>query len=358
VSTDNPSTVRTSIDLELEPAAAFDAIVDELETALDRQGIQFEKGPRGCVTQGATEVGRVVSWKSGERILLEWRQAHWQPDEVTEVELRVERVDGRTRVTVEHRGWGTLVGDSSDLVGWFTSEIAAPFLGAMAPEALGNWITDRRARRPSGANARAVYRDPLFHYPNFRVILSELALTPDDVLLEVACGGGAMLKAALASGCRAAAVDHSPEMVRLARAENQEAVDAGRLEVIEASADQLPFADAMFTCATMTGVFGFLPDPVAALAEMRRCLKKGGRVVVQGTDPEMRGTPAAPEPIASRLHFYDEDELANLAHEAGFGSVRVVRRELEAFAREAGIPEFALPLFAGPGGRFLLAHKE
>ena len=86
-------------------------------------------------------------------------------------------------------------------------------------------------------------------------------------------------------------------------------------------------------------------------------LVKGGRLVVQGTDPELRGTPAAPEPMASRLPFYENDELEGLAHDAGFGNVRVLRRNLEQFAREVGVPIEYLPLFAGPGARFLLARK-
>ena len=60
-----------------------------------------------------------------------------------------------------------------ELAGWFAGEVAAPFLRATAPAALGDWLTDRRARRPSGKQARGVYRDPTYHYPNFRVILAE-----------------------------------------------------------------------------------------------------------------------------------------------------------------------------------------
>jgi len=33
------------------------------------------------------------------------------------------------------------------------------------------------------------------------------------------------------------------------------------------------------------------------------------------------GTPAAPEPVASRLHFYEDNELIELAHKAGFGTL-------------------------------------
>jgi SAM-dependent methyltransferase len=149
-------------------------------------------------------------------------------------------------------------------------------------------------------------------------------------------------------------------MVRLAREENADAVADGRLEVREARADSLPFPAATFTCAAMTGVLGFLPDPVAVLVDMRRVLAPGGRIVVLGSDPELRGTPGAPEPMASRLRFYTEDELERLGREAGFDDVRVIRRDLEPYAREAGVPEEHLALFAGEdnGARFLLARRR
>jgi SAM-dependent methyltransferase len=349
--------IHASIDLALEPSAAFETVIEELVTALANLGIQVEGTSDGRVRERHNVVGRIVSWIPGERILLEWRQADWDPAERTEIELRFERTPEGTKVTLEHRGWGGLIGDPHELAGWFAGEVAAPLLGATAPAAFGDWLTDRLARRPSGRSARAVYRDPLYHYPNFRVILAELALSPDDYLLEVGCGGGALLKAALQSGCRAAAIDHSGEMVQLARRENSDAVESGRLNVLEGRADALPFPDDTFTCAAMTGVLGFLSQPVAALAEIHRTLTGGGRVVILGSDPELKGTPGAPEPMASRLRFYDDDELAALGRDAGFDDVRVVRRDLEPFARDAGVPEEHLPLFAGPGTRFLLARK-
>jgi SAM-dependent methyltransferase len=228
----------------------------------------------------------------------------------------------------------------------------------MTPARLGDWLTDRGARRPAGALARATYGDPVYHYPNFRVILAELAPGPDDRLLEVGCGGGALLRDALASGCSAAAIDHSPDMVRLARRTNARAIAQGRLEIVEAEADRLPFADQSFSRAAMTAVLGFLPDPVAALAEVRRVLAPGGRFVALGSDPEVRGTMAAPEPMASRLRFYDTEALEGLARRAGFDDVRVERRSLERFARECGVPQEHLELFAGEGPRFLLARNR
>src|SRR5439155_26301154 len=109
----------------------------------------------------------------GEVCVLRWQPANWQPAESTEVALRLEPIAGGTRAVLEQRGWGKLTGSAEELAGWFAGEAAAPLLRATAPAALGGWLTDRRARRPSGAQARAVYRDPTYHYPNFRVILAE-----------------------------------------------------------------------------------------------------------------------------------------------------------------------------------------
>src|SRR5579863_2178207 len=265
---DSSVTMCVSMDIALASTEAFNVFIDELAIALAQEGMSLEAGPNGRVTEGELEVGRVDAWEPGELIRLQWLLIGWPDEEMTDIEVRFELIDGGTRVTLEHRGWGGQIGDKNELVGWFTSAVAAPFLQATTPVGFGNWLTDRRARRPSGAQARAVYRDPLYHYPNFHVILAELALTPNDYLLEVGCGGGALLQEALKSGCRAAAVDHSSEMVRLAQEVNHDAVAEGRLVVQQASADHLPFSDATFTCAVMTGILGFLPDPVSALREI------------------------------------------------------------------------------------------
>ncbi len=349
--------VRATLDVSQEPGATFAALLDELGLALARRGLRFEAAPTGRVRQGDDEVGRVLAWEPGRRALLEWLATPWADAAPAQLELRAEPGAGGARLSLELRGWDQVAGDVGDLVGWFASELAAPLLAAASPAAVGDWITDRRARRPSGPGARATYREPLYHYPNFRVILAELALAPEDELVEVACGGGAFLKLALESGCRAAAVDHSEDMVRTARELNGDAIAAGRLDIRLASAEALPFPDGRFSCAVMTGVFGFLADPVAALRELRRVLRPGGRLVAMGTDPAWRGTPAAPEPMASRLHFWNDGELERLARAAGFGDVRVERREMLSHARAVGVPDEALPLFAGPGAPFILARN-
>jgi SAM-dependent methyltransferase len=355
-----PGRFGAYLDVDLQPSQAFDALIEELADALEARQMRFQIGPGGSLTQFDLEVARVLAWEPGRKVLLQWRAADWVPDQVTELELRFEPLLGGTRVTLEHRGWGDVLGDpGAEAVGWFASEVAATLLEAASPRRFGDWLTDRRARRPSGAGSRSVYRDPIYHRPNFMVLLDWLQLGAGDHLLEVGCGGGAFLEEALRLAPRAAAIDHSSPMVRLAREVNRDAVAEGRLQILEASAESLPFPDDTFTAAVMTGVLGFLPDPLRALAEIRRVLRSGGRLALFGSSPELRGTPAAPEPMASRLRFYEDPELERLGREAGLAQVRVERRDLGRYAREAGVPEEHLWLFTrGPGAQFLFARKD
>jgi len=352
--------IRAGVDLKLDPSSAFDAMVAELSRYLSRLGLQFQPGANGRVRERSVEVGRVIRWQRPEEILFEWHSADWGPAEVARLSMRFAPDGDGTRVTLEAEDWGSTLADQGhELAGWFASAVAAPFLSAMAPIRLGDWITDRRARRPSGPQARETYRDPVYHRPNFKAILAVLGLKPDDYLLEVGCGGGAFLQDALRSGCKAAAIDHSSDMVGVAREANREAIQQNRLDIREGDAGSLPYPDRTFTCAVMTGVFGFISDPVKALAEVRRVLAPGGRLVLFTGSKELRGTPAAPEPMASRLHFYEDQELEDLARQAGFDDAHLERPDFEAFAREAGVPEEHLELFRGRGGgQLLVAHKR
>jgi SAM-dependent methyltransferase len=188
-------------------------------------------------------------------------------------------------------------------------------------EAFEDWLTDRLARRPTGSRARAVYGAEDVHDFARRAILEALALEAGDRLLEIGCGGGLLLRDALACGASVTGIDHSPEMVALARER------APGADVLPARAEELPFADDSFTAVAMSVVFMFLPDPVAVLRRCHAVLVGGGRLAVYTTSPELRGTPAAPEPLASHTHFYDDDELVALARRGGFADAAVLNND-------------------------------
>jgi ubiquinone/menaquinone biosynthesis C-methylase UbiE len=192
-------------------------------------------------------------------------------------------------------------------------------------------MTDRVARRPHGRKAREVYGADDAHSFAWEPVLAALSLDRDDRLLDVGCGGGVFLARALETGCRAAGLDHSRAMVRLARKTNAEALGSGRLRVVHGTAEALPFAAGEFTAISCLVAFLFFAEPVDVLHEMRRVLnRERGRIAIFTTPPEVKGTPAAPYPIATRAHFYSDAELERLPLEAGFAESRVVRTDIGA----------------------------
>jgi hypothetical protein len=73
----------------------------------------------------------------------------------------------------------------------------------------------------------------------------------------------------------------------------------------------------------MPVVFFLFTEPLRVLAECRRVQSPGGRLAVFTTGRELRGTPAAPEPLAARGHFHSDAGLAALARQAGLAAVKV-----------------------------------
>jgi SAM-dependent methyltransferase len=191
--------------------------------------------------------------------------------------------------------------------------------GRESPEGrLARWRLDREvdrlARSPHGRRARQQYGSPTSHDFLWPQLLEALQLTKDDRLLDVGCGGGAFLRHVQETiGCEIAGVDHSRDMVKLARP----------LAAL-GEADALPFQDGYFTAVSSIQMFMFCPDPVAVLREMHRV---GGRLALWTTAPEGRGTPASPEPIASRGHFHTDEELVAFATAAGYSEARIAARD-------------------------------
>ena len=93
-------------------------------------------------------------------------------------------------------------------------------------------------------------------------------------VLEIGCGSGANFSLYDASAARIIAIEPDPSMLKRARARAAET--AGRVEVRQASAEELPFDDYSFDSVISTWNMCSVPDYKRALAEVRRVLKPGG----------------------------------------------------------------------------------
>ncbi len=310
---------------ERSPEQFLSQFLRQLADGLGRAGLRLELREGGALSEGDTRFGSVVLGPENREIGVEIRPVNWAESPPALLSLRVEPT-ARTgsELTIEVRGWPkVLEAAGGTFEEWTAAALLPAVLRELAPGPLGEWVMDQQARRPAGAAAVETYRDPTYHWPGFLLILDRLRLTPNDRLLEVGFGGGAFLKKALESGCSASGVDHSPEMVRLAGVENRAAVEAGRLRLFEGDAGALPVPGDAFTACVCTIAFSFFPDPSASLGETLRALRPDGRLALFVETAALRASPASPEPFASRSHFYQPGELAELARSAGFTDVRV-----------------------------------
>ncbi|GHC21618.1 class I SAM-dependent methyltransferase [Aidingimonas halophila] len=158
---------------------------------------------------------------------------------------------------------------------------------------------------------------------------ARLALQPDETLVDVGCGTGALLAmlSQQVPTARLTGIDLSSEMLAVAREHVGDDVS-----LIAATAERLPLPDASQDAVVSTSAFHYVRHPLPALGEMRRVLKPGGRVVIVDWCDDF---------LTCRLcdlflrwfddgHYriYRSDECRELLIEAGFANVNADRYKI------------------------------
>jgi SAM-dependent methyltransferase len=113
-----------------------------------------------------------------------------------------------------------------------------------------------------------------------RDLLTRVGSRPGERVLDVATGTGNLALRAAAAGAEVVGVDLTPELFETAR--RRAAARGVAVEWVEGDAEQLPFEDESFDAATMISMLHHVDDQGVALAEARRILRPGGRLVLKG----------------------------------------------------------------------------
>jgi ubiquinone/menaquinone biosynthesis C-methylase UbiE len=189
-------------------------------------------------------------------------------------------------------------------------------------------------------------------------------------VLDVGCGQGTDLYRYAASGADATGIDLTPRHVELARAHLAAMGATG--EVILGDAEALPFPSATFDRVSSNGVLHHTPDMPAALREIRRVLRPGGRatIIVYHRDStyfwitkilreglrrgglwrESLGDLMARVEVSSvdakpLVRVYGRRQLRRMMHAAGFTDVTLAVRhewsDLTPLLRKARVDDFA-----------------
>jgi SAM-dependent methyltransferase len=148
-----------------------------------------------------------------------------------------------------------------------------------------------------------------------------LNLSPGGIALDVGSGPGtvtASLARAAGPDGLALGVDISEAM--LTRAVRNEA--GPQVGFIRADAQRLPLRDNTVDAVVSMAVLQLLPNPAAALAEIARVLRPGGRlaIMVPTAGRAARFWQMLPNIGA---HVFGEDEIGDILEDNGFASVRV-----------------------------------
>jgi SAM-dependent methyltransferase len=226
----------------------------------------------------------------------------------------------------------------------------------------GAWSAAFASAPRSAMNIYAEVMVPRIFEPWGRELLDEVALEPGEAVLDVACGPGTVTRLAAARSGPAGRVtgcDLSPAMLEIAVGrgpiENGAAID-----YVEAPAGRLPVTDVSFDVATCQQGLQFFPDRLAALAEMRRTLRAGGRIgvavwkrieecppfaVLGEAIREVAGDKLADRYAGGPWGMPLADDLRTLLERAGFRDVRVADRVLPV-TFEGGSAQLAATLAA------------
>lgn len=157
-------------------------------------------------------------------------------------------------------------------------------------------------------------------------LLAAAALEPHMRVLDTACGPGIVACAAAPFAAQVSGIDLTPAMIEQARLRQ---ADKGlqNLDWRVGDATRLPFEAASFDVVMTRYSFHHMPDPGAALAEMKRVCRPGGRVVVCDATP-------SPETQAA----YDRMELLRDPSHAS----ALTLEQLRALGRDLGLSELTV----------------
>ena len=159
-----------------------------------------------------------------------------------------------------------------------------------------------------------------------RLVYDQLALQKDDQLLEIGFGNGYFINHLIDiyPGIFYYGIDYSRDMVRDAAYRNKRLINAGIVDIEEASIEKIPYPDDYFDAACTINTLYFWPSPLENAKEVIRVLQPGGKILL-GIRPKhtVKDFPF----IEYGFELYEQEDAEQLLKDAGFKNVQSIHQE-------------------------------
>lgn len=175
--------------------------------------------------------------------------------------------------------------------------------------------------------------------------LSQVTTAKDAEILDIGCGGGKTVSRLLkkAPEGHVYGMDSSFRAVDFSWRLNEEAIREGRCQIIEGSADSLPFDDNRFDLVLAEETFYFWKDPEACLKEVYRVLKPGGQFLLLHSKGAMPPDKIY-EKLIPHMKVYSKKRIEGIP-----GRCRIPKRNVPVKAKRPDCDICEAPVRAGPG---------
>ncbi|MDE6833549.1 MAG: class I SAM-dependent methyltransferase [Ruminococcus sp.] len=182
--------------------------------------------------------------------------------------------------------------------------------------------------KPTGtAGEQMLTRMNVSHYDVTGWALDFIKLSGNETVLDIGCGGGETLRRMsekITSG-HLTGLDYSPVSVKMSSQHNAGSISAGKMNIVEASVEKMPFNDDSFDRIITVESFYFWKNPPENLKEVHRVLATGGIFLIVA---DIHGGSELTDKELENIRKYNlynpaPEEFHELLVNAGFKDVKI-----------------------------------
>ncbi|WP_309730909.1 class I SAM-dependent methyltransferase [Chamaesiphon sp. OTE_75_metabat_556] len=199
---------------------------------------------------------------------------------------------------------------------------------SIVPKIIPNKFLADQLRQPSGLFGKFFMGDFL-NKGNEKInhlTVELLDVKPTDRVLDIGFGGGVTIEEMLKTidTGKIHGVDFSQAMVDKAKRRFKKSIQAGKVSIEFGDVGQLPFEAKIFDKVCTVNTIYFWKDPLVSLREIRRVLKKGGKLIISiRSADKMKDLPFTQHDFK----LYAPEDIKHLLVGAGFNNISIDHRD-------------------------------